>query len=258
MSAPDSYDKVRAICLGFPGADEKLSYGAPSFHVKGRLFASYDEDSYGEGFPSVLVKSTLAEQKKLVARAPARFYVPRYVGVKGWVGVRLDGKPDWVELAILAEEGYRAVAPPSVQRSGKVTPASARPPVARVTTDPKVAAAAREKLTAICLTLPEAECERDSRHATYRVKKKVFAYFLDNHHGDGIVAACVKGDRRQNAQLVRDDPKRFYAPAYIAARGYVGVRLDGKRVDWDDVATRVRASYELCFPASRARKGRRV
>jgi anti-sigma regulatory factor (Ser/Thr protein kinase) len=56
------------------------------------------------------------------------------------------------------------------------------------------------------------------------VKKKVFAYFLDNHHGDGIVAACVKGDKRANAKLVAAEPKRFFSPAYIGPRGYLGVR----------------------------------
>jgi phosphoribosylglycinamide formyltransferase-1 len=112
-----------------------------------------------------------------------------------------------------------------------------------MTTDPKTARQALERLTKICLALPQAECERESRHATFRFRKKVFAYFLDNHHGDGIVAACVRGDSREHARLIASAPKRFFSPAYIGPRGYLGVRLDTGRVDWKDVAARVGASY---------------
>jgi hypothetical protein len=79
---------------------------------------------------------------------------------------------------------------------------------------------------------PEAECERESRHATFRVRKKVFAYFLDNHHGDGMVAACVRGDVRTHAHLIKSEPKRFFLPTYIGPRGYLGnqpCRLEGGR-----------------------------
>jgi len=71
----------------------------------------------------------------------------------------------------------------------------------------------------------------------------VFAYFLDNHHGDGMVAACVKGDKREHARLVAAEPKRYFLPAYIGARGYLGIRIDSKRVDWKGVAERVAAAY---------------
>jgi hypothetical protein len=252
MTQPDvAYDKVREICLGFPGADEKLSWGAPTFHVRGRMFVMY-----GDG--EALVKATLGEQKKLVASDPDRFYVPKYFGVKGWVGVRLERgkrKPDYIELAILAEEAYRSVAPPSVVRSGAIRPAATRPPPKRAVTDPIVAKQALERLTAICLELPGAAAETEGRFATFRAKEKAFAYFLDNHHGDGIIGACVKGEKKNNAKLLKADPRRFYAPAYRYSSGWLGVRLDGKKVDWKDVAERVKASYGLNLsPARRARR----
>jgi phosphoribosylglycinamide formyltransferase-1 len=81
------------------------------------------------------------------------------------------------------------------------------------------------------------------------VRKKVFAYFLDNHHGDGIIAACVKVNPRAHARLIGSAPKRFFSPAYIGSRGYLGMRLDTGRVDWRDVAARVRASYRSAAPA---------
>jgi hypothetical protein len=248
--ADAAYAKVREICLGFPAAEEKLSHGAPAFHVRGKMFLTFADDHHGDGRVAVWCKSTLAEQKRLVAGDPERFFVPPYVGVGGWVGVRVDGPdPDWIDLSILVEEGWRAVAPPRIARGEAVPPAKPIPPApARVTTDEKAARAALERLTRICLALPEAVVEAEGRHATFRVRSKVFAYFLDNHHGDGIIAACVKGDKRANAALVKTDPKTFFSPAYIGPRGYLGVRLDRGRVDWKAVGERVAASYRSVAP----------
>jgi hypothetical protein len=252
-SAADlAYERVREICFGFPAADEKLSHGAPSFHVRGKMFLTFVDNHHGDGRVAVWCKSTLAGQRRLVESAPERFFVPPYVGVGGWVGVRVDDPTtDWIELSILVEEGWAAVAPPRVLR-GELAPQEAKrpipPPSPRVTTDPKVARASLERLTKLCLALPGAACDPDGRHATFRVRKKVFAYFLDNHHGDGTIAACVKGDKLANAALIRKDPKRFYSPAYIGPRGYLGVRLDGGRVDWKDVAERFAESYRSAAP----------
>jgi len=248
-----AYERVRAIGLGFPAAEEKLSHGAPSFHVRGKMFLTFVDDHHGDGRLAVWCKSSLEEQRRLVAGNPARFFVPPYVGVKGWVGVNVDAaNADWIDLAILVEEGWRSVAPARIVRGDDAPPTPARsrrpPPPARITTDAEVARKALERLTAICLALPGAERERDSRHATFRVRTKVFAYFLDNHHGDGFIAACVKGDRREHARLVAAAPKRFYLPAYIGSRGYLGIRLDAARVDWRDVAARVAASHASVAP----------
>ena len=99
------------------------------------------------------------------------------------------------------------------------------------------------RLSKICLALPEARMERSGSHATFRVRKKVFAYFLDNHHGDGIVSVCVKTELGENRDLAREDPKTFYLPAYIGARGWVGYRVDRAPVNWNDVAAFVKSSY---------------
>ncbi len=255
--ADRAYEKVRAIGLGFPAAEEKLSHGAPSFHVRGKMFLTFVDNHHGDRRVAVWCKSTLPEQRRLVASNPARFFVPPYVGVGGWVGVRLDDpSSDWIELSILVEEGWAAVAPPRIARGEVVVPTKPlAPPSLRVTTDARVARAALERLTTLCLAFPEAEHEPDGRHAMFRVQKKIFAYFLDNHHGDGIISACVRGEKRANAALIRSDPKRFYSPAYIGSRGYVGVRLDAGRVDWKDVAERLAKSYRAVAPKRLAGSG---
>lgn len=102
-----------------------------------------------------------------------------------------------------------------------------------------------DRLKKICLALEGAECEQSGSHATFRAKKKVFAYFLDNHHGDGIVAVACKVAPGDHEALVRAQPERFCKPAYIWSRGWVSLRLDRGKVDWDEVAEFVGESYRL-------------
>jgi predicted DNA-binding protein (MmcQ/YjbR family) len=101
------------------------------------------------------------------------------------------------------------------------------------------------RLTKICHALPQTEREVQGLHASFKVKKKVFAYFLNDHHGDGIVGVTCKVLPGDNAALIKADPKRFYMPAYVGPRGWVGLRLDMGRVDWVEVQELVVGSYQL-------------
>jgi predicted DNA-binding protein (MmcQ/YjbR family) len=47
----------------------------------------------------------------LVGADPERFFVPPYVGHKGWVGMRLDDKPSWDEVTAMVRRSYRLIAP---------------------------------------------------------------------------------------------------------------------------------------------------
>ncbi len=105
------------------------------------------------------------------------------------------------------------------------------------------------RLSEICLGLPEATYERAGRHAGFRVRKKTFAYFLDDHRGDeGIVGLVCKAAPGENEARVASDPDRFYMPAYLAHRGWIGFRLDTAAVDWDEAEGLVVGSYLLTAP----------
>jgi predicted DNA-binding protein (MmcQ/YjbR family) len=110
------------------------------------------------------------------------------------------------------------------------------------------------KVSAICAALPEAERTVSGDHATFRVRGKVFAYFLNDHHGDGIVSVCVKSELGENVDRAHREPERFYLPAYIGPRGWFGLRLDRGRVDWREVEDIVRRSYRLSAPKTLVRK----
>lgn len=109
------------------------------------------------------------------------------------------------------------------------------------------------RLTKICLALPETARDYNGSHAGFLVRKKTFAYFLNDHHGDGIVAVACKVLPGDNAALVETHAARFYLPAYIASRGWVGLRLDTARVDWSEVKELVTTSYRLVAPKTLTR-----
>jgi predicted DNA-binding protein (MmcQ/YjbR family) len=102
-----------------------------------------------------------------------------------------------------------------------------------------------ERFTKICLGFPQAEREVQGLHASFKVKKRTFAYFLNDHHGDGIVGVWCKVLPGDNVALIAADPKRFYMPAYVGPRGWVGLRLDVGRVNWEELKELARGSYQL-------------
>jgi hypothetical protein len=104
--------RVRRICLAFPEASERLSHGAPTFFVRGKkAFLMVLTDHHGDGRFAIWCAAADGMQKMLVDGDPERFFVPPYVGHRGWLGVRLDRALDWDELAGIAEDAYAEVAP---------------------------------------------------------------------------------------------------------------------------------------------------
>jgi phosphoribosylglycinamide formyltransferase-1 len=104
------------------------------------------------------------------------------------------------------------------------------------------------RVTDIALSLPEVKRELHNSHATFLVRKKPFAYYLDNHHGDGIVAITCKVLPDENKALVEAQPERFYPPAYLASRGWVALRLDRGKIDWEEVKELLLGSYAMIAP----------
>ena len=100
----------------------------------------------------------------------------------------------------------------------------------------------------LCLALPEATVEPFGSHFTFRVRKKVFAYYTDNHHGDGRVAALLKAAPGMQQTLVGAAPEVFFVPPYVGPKGWMGIRLDLRKVDWKGVSSSVRESYRLTAP----------
>ena len=107
------------------------------------------------------------------------------------------------------------------------------------------------RLRAACAELPEVE-ERaggeHGRHVAFVVRRKTFGYFTNDHHGDGRLALICKVPSGGHAALVASDPERFFVPAYLGHRGWVGLRLDTGTVDWTEARELLLESYCLCAP----------
>lgn len=103
--------RVRSICLALPEATERLSHGAPTFFIGGKkTFVMFLDDHHGDGRVALWCAAQPGVQAELVGEEPERFFVPPYVGHRGWVGVRLDCDLDWDEVAGIAKDAYRVVA----------------------------------------------------------------------------------------------------------------------------------------------------
>ena len=109
-------DRLRAICLALPDTTEKVAWGEPTWRVRGKLFAQLDDHHHGADHLAVWLPAPLGEQEAMVFTDPERFFRPPYVGGKGWVGVRIDRRPDWSMVAKLVEQAHRMVAAPRSQR----------------------------------------------------------------------------------------------------------------------------------------------
>jgi hypothetical protein len=113
-------ESLRKICLGLPETSERLSHGAPTFFVRGkRAFLMVMTDHHGDGRFAIWCPAPEGMQKMLVEAEPERFFVPPYVGHRGWLGVRLDRGLDWEELASIAEDAYAEVAPPKLVEAAR-------------------------------------------------------------------------------------------------------------------------------------------
>jgi hypothetical protein len=111
---------VRELCLALPETSERLSHGEPTFFVREkRSFATVWDSHHGDGRFALICAASTGMQSALVEADPERFYVPPYVGHRGWIGVRLDRGFDRKEIAGIVEDAYAEVAPPTLVEAAR-------------------------------------------------------------------------------------------------------------------------------------------
>ncbi len=109
--------------------------------------------------------------------------------------------------------------------------------------------AQRAHIREICLGFPETEeLVQNPAHSAFLVNGKKFCYFLNSHHGDGVVGLTCKTLPGVQAALIDLDPERFYLPAYVARSGWIGMRLDIEPVDWAQAAQLLEEAYSAVAP----------
>jgi hypothetical protein len=112
--------RLRKLALALPETSERLSHGAPTFFVREkRPFVMVLTDHHGDGRFAIWCAAPQGLQSMLVEADPERFFVPAYVGHRGWLGMRLDRALDWNELAGIVEDAYAEIAPPKLVEAAR-------------------------------------------------------------------------------------------------------------------------------------------
>lgn len=109
ISADAALTLTRKICLSLPDTEEKIAWSEPTFRVHGRIFVMFTNNHHGDGRIAVWCAAPPGVQQDLVAADSKHFFVPPYVGVGGWIGIRLDSKLAKGAIAALIEQAYRTI-----------------------------------------------------------------------------------------------------------------------------------------------------
>ncbi|XID94909.1 MmcQ/YjbR family DNA-binding protein [Paenibacillaceae bacterium WGS1546] len=106
------FDKIQSLCLSFPGTNERISHGAPTFFIDNKLsFVQYRVNHHGDGRIALWCSAPQGVQAMLVDSAPEIYFRPPYVGHLGWIGMRLDGNAKWDEISSVVSDAYLNRAP---------------------------------------------------------------------------------------------------------------------------------------------------
>ncbi|MDB4937350.1 MAG: hypothetical protein JWP87_4322 [Labilithrix sp.] len=108
--------KVRGISLALPSTTEALNHGRPCFKVRDTTFVMFLDDHHRDGRVAIWCKAPPGAQSMIVESDPVRYFVPPYVGPSGWIGARLDRKPDWAAIAAFIGESYAMTAAPKSRK----------------------------------------------------------------------------------------------------------------------------------------------
>jgi predicted DNA-binding protein (MmcQ/YjbR family) len=247
------YQVTQRICLSFPESEEFLSHGAPNFRVKkGKIFALFADSHHGDAIASIWLNAPPGAQAAWVSGAgitqtqgkttQASYFIPPYLGPRGWLGVRLDQGLPWPHIFDLVREAYCHTAHPKWHGLIKAMPKLPPPPTAKAIADEQQKASATQEkylapLRKLCLSWPETTEATSYEQLVWRAGKKTFAQLIIDRDRSGI-AFLIDGITQG---MMLEDP-RFYLPRYMGARGWIAFDVR-HAIDWQELGAHLLASY---------------
>jgi predicted DNA-binding protein (MmcQ/YjbR family) len=241
--AKDISKAVREVCLWFPETQEVISHGSPDFRVRGKTFATYVINHHGDGRIALWLNAPGGAQELYTKAEPKHFFVPPYVGPRGWLGVHLDKGISWKRVAKLVREAYEKVAPPALSaRLGKTI--EIEPPTQTVSAtqfDPlqsKRGQSVLKVMRRICLALPETSEQKQFGSPVWRAGKKTFASAYCYRDNKLQVSFWVGVDRQ--GLLAAD--QRYEIPPYMGHNGWIALNVS-EHLDEDEVRELALYSY---------------
>lgn len=236
------HEAVRAACLWLPEAEEFMSHGSPTFRVRGKSFATYVVNHHGDGRVALWLAAAPGAQELYVGADPKRYFVPAYVGPRGWLGVHLNQGLSWKAIAQRVREAYEKVAPPALVATLEKTPVIPAPKrsLSRSDIDPWQSSRGKALLKlmrSICLALPETSETVQFGYPVWQAGKKTFAWAM---HGERGFSLCFWVGVEQQGLLVEDP--RYRIPAYMGHNGWIALDVT-KACDRKEAASLALHSY---------------
>ena len=235
-------DAVREVCLSFPETEEKPSRGSPDFRVRGKTFATYAVNHHGDGHIALWLNAPAGAQEFYAGNEPEHYFVPPYVGPRGWLGVHLDRGLRWTTIAQRVREAYEKVAPGELTGTLGDTvdivpptdtlPAEEFDPLAR----PR-AQQVLKRLRELCLALPEAVEAVQFGNPVWRAGKKTFA---GAHSRRGRLRLQFWAGADRQATLTFDS--RYAIPPYIGHNGWIELDVEDD-ANWEEIEALASFSY---------------
>lgn len=219
----DIGDVVRDICLRLPETCERPSHGMADFRVGKRTFATFAVNHHGDGRIALWLAAPPGAQQHHVDVDPEHYFVPPYVGPRGWLGVRLDRGLEWVHVDARVREAYVVVAPTTLaaRLAGPEPVAPPDAPMDPERVDPMANPRVRElvdRLRSACLALPEVSESTQFGQPAWKAGKKTFAVA---HRYRGRLELQFWVGAEAQAQLTADP--RFRVPPYIGHKGWISL-----------------------------------
>lgn len=237
----DINQTVRDVCLWLPEAEEFLSHGSPNFRVRGKTFAAYTVNHHGDGRVALWLNAPPGSQEQHVRAAPEHFFVPPYVGPRGWLGVILDRGLSWNVIARLVREAYEKVVPAQLRAGIGKTPAIKAPKkLSARQIDPLKsprAAAVLKTMRKICLQYPATQEGSQFGHPVWQAGKRTFA--MAGVNDKRLILNFWVGALQQGLLTV---DSRFAIPPYIGHNGWIALDVTG-HCDWQEIAAMALQSY---------------
>lgn len=239
----DISQAVREVCLWFPEAEEVASHGMPDFRVRGKTFATYTVNHHGDGRIALWLNAPAGAQELYANAEPKHFFVPPYVGPRGWLGVNLDKGISWKRVAKLVREAYEKVAPPALSRSLGKTIEIAPPTrtLAAEDFDPLQAKRAQgvlKKVRGMLLALPETSEARQFGSPVCKVGKKTFASIYADRTKK--LKLCFWAGVEKQGLMTAD--ARYEIPPYMGHNGWIALDVSA-HLDETEVRALALSSY---------------
>lgn len=242
--APKSIaDAVREVCLSFPDAAEVVSRGSPDYRVRNKTFGTYVVNHHGDGRVALWLVARQGAQQHYVGRDPTHYFIPPYVGPRGWLGVKLNSGLHWKDIAERVREAYEIIAPrgfvESIGKTITITPPTrgVDPEVFDPLSPPRIAKVV-ERVRKLCLALPEASEGLQFGNPVWRAGKKSFCT-MNRYSGRLRIAAWV-GTERQVAMTFE---RRYRIPSYTGGNGWIELDLEDE-VNIDEIRELLMISYQ--------------